>query len=700
VSRFPTLFDHASREITVFRRTAVALALAFAVVAPAAAQDPATRPFFQDTVHVASSKLGSRLVDLATSATVVTGVELRQAGSRSIVDALAGVPGAHLLDQTGSGTFMLLESRGFASQGQSSHVLVLVDEVPINEVEGDRVDWSLLATPQVERIEFLRGPASFLYGNPSMAGVVNIVTRRGPGRWVWAEGAGGSEGQGDVAGGAGWSGERASGTLSGSFRNVEGYRENSAFRGGGGTGSLRARLGDRWSGRVHALVHDSEQQVPGPLPDPDWRDRPETTITPDDDRNLTTISGGLELSGPLSRDVELLVQAGLEARDFEATETIIPVGAMDRSSESIAQRGEARVRWRPEGASALDVLVGAEVRNAELESAYHDPAAGGTHVGGGNVERLSGGVFGLARVRLAPIWTLTAGARVDWLRSSLDEALDDEDRLPHDDLRAISPTVGLTVALPGSGSAYVSYARAFKAPALDQLYDQRPYVLDFDGPGGNPPFTLRISNNALQPQRGHHVDVGLRRAVGERAWVDGAVYYARSTDEIGFDLANFRTANIEKSVHVGFEGQATWSPVPALDTHVAYAFTRAGFDGGSHDGQQINTVPEQQVSARIVARHGAGGALSAEVEHVADQWLDEDNRYEIEPYTVVNVGISQPIAQVELFGGVRNLFDERYASLGFLTLDQFGADLPLRFPGATRTFQAGIRWRGSSAPTP
>ena len=295
---------------------------------------------------------------------------------------------------------------------------------------------------------------------------------------------------------------------------------------------------------------------------------------------------------------------------------------------------------------------------------------------------------------------LPAGTRSDRLRSSLDDALDDEDRLPNDDLRAISPTVGVTLALPGSGSAYVSYARAFKAPALDQLYDQRPYVIDFDGPGGNPPVTLRISNNALQPQRGHHVDLGARRAVGERVWLDGALYYARSEDEIGFDLANFRTANIDKSIHVGFEGQATWEVAPRLDTQLAYAWTRAEFDGGDHDGKQINTVPEHSLTAGATARYGARGTVTAEVQYVANQWLDEDNVYEIEPYALVNLAITQPVGAIDLFGGVRNLFEERYATLGFLTIDQFGGDLPLRFPGSERTFQAGIRWRGASAGAP
>jgi vitamin B12 transporter len=57
----------------------------------------------------------------------------------------------------------------------------MIGGIPINDptnVRGGSVDLSSLTPENVERIEVVRGPASSLYGSDSMAGVINIVTRR------------------------------------------------------------------------------------------------------------------------------------------------------------------------------------------------------------------------------------------------------------------------------------------------------------------------------------------------------------------------------------------------------------------------------------------------------------------------------------------------------------------------------------------
>jgi vitamin B12 transporter len=59
-------------------------------------------------------------------------------------------------------------------------VKVLVDGIEVNQVGGG-FDFSGLLISDVERIEVARGPASALYGSDAMAGVINILTRRGKG---------------------------------------------------------------------------------------------------------------------------------------------------------------------------------------------------------------------------------------------------------------------------------------------------------------------------------------------------------------------------------------------------------------------------------------------------------------------------------------------------------------------------------------
>src|SRR6185295_6619592 len=88
---------------------------------PHGAEVPAPeRVVYQDTVTVVATKLGSRLAQLATSATVIAPEEIRLGTSRTLYGALASVPGVHLLDLSGSESQGVIEARGFASQGTSS----------------------------------------------------------------------------------------------------------------------------------------------------------------------------------------------------------------------------------------------------------------------------------------------------------------------------------------------------------------------------------------------------------------------------------------------------------------------------------------------------------------------------------------------------------------------------------------------------
>src|SRR5205823_6160836 len=160
--------------------------------------------------------------------------------------------------------------------------------------------------------------------------------------------------------------------------------------------------------------------------------------------------------------------------------------------------------------------------------------------------------------------------RIDWLRSRLDDPLDAAPRGPHDDQRAVSSSAGLNAPLPGGGNVYASWAGAFKAPTLEQLYDRRPYVLDFDGPGPQPGVELHLSSNQLKPQRGWNAETGVRaRALGP-VWLDAAGYYGRSNDEIGYDLANFRFSNIDRSIHYGIESQLASAALRGITTQIAY----------------------------------------------------------------------------------------------------------------------------------
>lgn len=60
----------------------------------------------------------------------------------------------------------------------SSRTLILVDGVPKNKISGGSVNWHNINPDNIERIEIIKGPASALYGNNAMGGVINIITKK------------------------------------------------------------------------------------------------------------------------------------------------------------------------------------------------------------------------------------------------------------------------------------------------------------------------------------------------------------------------------------------------------------------------------------------------------------------------------------------------------------------------------------------
>ncbi len=666
------------------------LVVALCVVLPPAAAraqvDTLGQVVEQDTVRVRALRVELPLRELATSATVVTRRDIRQAGARALAGAIADVPGIHVYDLSGSETQSQVETRGFTSLGFTSHVRVLVDEIPVNDVEGARVDWNLLAPPQVERIELLRGPASYLYGDAAMAGVIHIVTREAAqGVRGWGGVSAGSDEEQIGHGGLSWRRGAASAAGSLAYRSLDGWRDHSAATLVGGQGAAEAAFG-RWTGRLQGLLARTDEDVPGPLPDPLWRTEPRRAVIPvfdipsPDFRRSHTAEGALILRGPAG-PVGVTALVSTDARDLDARETIVPAGTLDRVSNAHRQRGELRLRGGQ--VTRAEWVVGADAARGLLDTAYFPWVDGDRDaLASARVRQDAFGAYALARRRLRERLVGTAALRGDWLRSDVDGG--DDHRVS-----AASPALALNYTTVGGGNAFVSAGGAFKAPTLEQLYDPRPYFIP-DSLGRLLPVT--ISSTSLKPQRGWNVDFGMRAKPAPAARGEATFYYGRSRDEIGFDLASFRYNNIARSIHYGFEGGIGTPLGHGLAADVSYAYTRAVFDGGPTDGKQINGVPVHVAALRLSLAHALHGEVALDTRYVDGQWIDEANTRGLPAYGVTDLTVLQRVGPAGLSFAVRNVFDHRYATAGYVTSDFTGSPVSLAFPAAGRALRFGVQW--------
>jgi outer membrane receptor for ferrienterochelin and colicin len=126
----------------------------------------------------AASRVTETVEDAPSSVSIITAQELRAMGYSTIAEAVRGVRGVYVGDDT---SYSNVGFRGFAPLGDyGDHVLVLVDGQPTNDnyVGSSYIGYDARADiDDIERIEVVRGPGSALYGTGAFFGVINLVTR-------------------------------------------------------------------------------------------------------------------------------------------------------------------------------------------------------------------------------------------------------------------------------------------------------------------------------------------------------------------------------------------------------------------------------------------------------------------------------------------------------------------------------------------
>ena len=127
-----------------------------------------------ESIVVSAAQIETPLENVIGSVTVITSAQLRDRQVESFGDALRTVPGLTVSRSGGRGALTSMFPRG----GESDFTLVLVDGVRMNAFGGG-VDLALMDVGNIERIEFVPGPQSALYGADAIGGVVQVITKSG-----------------------------------------------------------------------------------------------------------------------------------------------------------------------------------------------------------------------------------------------------------------------------------------------------------------------------------------------------------------------------------------------------------------------------------------------------------------------------------------------------------------------------------------
>jgi vitamin B12 transporter len=463
-------------------------------------------------------------------------------------DALRFLPGAIVNDAGQPGGLTSLFVRG----GESRYNKVIVDGVTVNE-PGGTFDFGTLPLDQADRMEFLRGAQSTLYGSDAMTSVVQVWTREGstqvPEFSFGADGGnfGTAKGYAALAGAHG----RFDYNLFGNQFNTNGGGINNAYSDSLAGANVGAALNQRTSLRVRFRHSNSHTGVPGewnfngsPLQPPD----------PSDWSQLNNVLGSAELAvtGPSGWEHHFTgFDYVYRYNELNLNGDADRVFDFPSHEEDHINRAGFEYQGDYSERSWAHTTFGYRVEN---ENGFVGNLAYGAQMHG---QRLSEDVY--------------AQQQVTWGRVSAIGGA----RFVHNSAFGNTgvPRVAITwQAMRGndifSGTRLrFSYATAFKEPRLEETFN------------GIPANIFNIPNPGLRPEHTRAFEAGIQQNLWQGKYVFGATYFHNLFyDQINYvtvDFVNFvgEYSNVNRALAHGAEVGVQAKLSSRLRLNTAYTYT-------------------------------------------------------------------------------------------------------------------------------
>ena len=127
-------------------------------------------------VVVSATRVAQPLTSVLADVTVIDADVIERSGAVSLADVLVHAPGIEMVRNGGPMGTTSLYLRG----GNTNHTVVMIDGIRLDTQNGSGgATCQSIPAQQIERIEILRGSAAAIYGSDAIAGVIQVITKKG-----------------------------------------------------------------------------------------------------------------------------------------------------------------------------------------------------------------------------------------------------------------------------------------------------------------------------------------------------------------------------------------------------------------------------------------------------------------------------------------------------------------------------------------
>lgn len=129
---------------------------------------------------VSAGKVSQKINEAPAIISVITKQQIREAGYRTVAEAIQSVPGIDVLnDYLHSNIGVRGVNGGLRAWSRIMKVMINNQPVSFRSSSENWLDEELIPLNAIQRIEIVRGPSSALYGANAFLGVINIITQTG-----------------------------------------------------------------------------------------------------------------------------------------------------------------------------------------------------------------------------------------------------------------------------------------------------------------------------------------------------------------------------------------------------------------------------------------------------------------------------------------------------------------------------------------
>lgn len=637
--------------------------------------------FEMQEVVVTATRLQDEIRKIPHNVTVITAEDIAQAPSNYLPDILSRQVGVNLQSLYGTDKQAVLDIRGMG-QNASSNVLVMIDGFRLNTPDLAAPDFATLPIDEIERIEIVRGAGSVVYGSGAVGGVINIITKKGrkkPSARLYASYGSYSTFDARASGGGQYKNLQLSANAD--YYDTNAYRDNGFLRkedaglrlGYDASPYLSTEIFDAVTFSLDAAYHHDKQGFPGgvPIDDIESSKRRRKTTSPDDEGKTDDgrLRGGVEADfGPWG---VLKINSGLRERSNDYILGFTPLKSRSDQTSAINEHtlvsDLSYVKEYSLGATPSTFQFGTDYSYTDYVSKRLDQ----NERKNSKVESL--GFFFTNQTQLLKDLSVNIGYRYNIYKG----------KFRNDELKNFSGSsrwvngnefhrnfddnafdVGTVYDLRTDTSVFASFATSFRIPNVDE-------------------FALAADN--LKPQKGKHLNVGLRYRFKALAEATLTLFQMDIKDEIQYDPVLRLNRNFEDTTRRrGVETALKLHPFKALYLWGNYTYMEARF---KNKDTHIPLVPQHSGSFGLEWRIAEPLLLGFTGTLVGSRFdgddLDNQGLAKLDAYQVYDAKLSYRWRKFKLFAGINNIFNELYSTVAFSES---------YFPMPTRNYYGGIQW--------